>query len=292
VRLPPVGASPLGAHDALVGHELGGRYRIEGPVGQGAMGGVYAATRLKDGARVAVKVLTYGDDDPVALRRFRREIEVCTRLKHPNLVAVTDFGATDDGIYFLVMELLEGEPLATLLANGRRLAPPLVRRIAAQCVSALEAVHAAGIVHRDLKPTNVFVTGGGEHPTVKILDFGLSKLGEAQTALTGKSAVLGALGYLSPEQASGRSAEVDDRADVYGLAAVVYRMLTGRAPFVGGSLAEICDRVIHADPPPPSSLAPLPPGVDAVLLRALAKRPEDRHPDVTAFGEDLTGALG
>jgi eukaryotic-like serine/threonine-protein kinase len=291
LRLPPVGASPiaLDPFSGMIGVELDGRYRLEAPLAHGAMAGVYRATQLRTGDQVAIKVLSYSDDDPVALRRFRREAEITSSLRHPNIVAVLDFGSTPEGIYFIVMELLEGEVLAALLRERERLDAALTLHITLQCVAALATVHDAGIIHRDLKPTNVFLSG--EPPCVKLLDFGMSKLDESQSALTGKSAILGSMGYMSPEQAAGRSSEVDRRSDVYALAALTYRMLTGRAPFTGKSLGEICEAVIKGELVPPSRLTPLPAAVDGVLCKALAKRPDDRHPDMQAFGRELQAAF-
>src|SRR5262245_19130846 len=211
-----------------------GPYEVVAPLGAGGMGEVYRSRGVRLGRQVALKLLLpdyAGDDD--RLRRFRTEAEAAGLLNHPNVVAVFDIG-THDGAPYVVSELLEGETLRQRLAEGP-LAPHKARDFALQMANGLVAAHDRGIVHRDLKPENVFITHEG---VVKLLDFGLAKLGGEGDPLPGSQpgAVLGTAAYMSPEQARGKPS--DQRSDVFAFGAVLYEMVTGERAFRGGSALE------------------------------------------------------
>lgn len=266
-----------------------GDYTIEEPLGEGAMGVVYRGAG-PDGRRVAIKVLGSGAaSQPEALARFRREARVTSELGHPNIVAALSAGETAEGSPYLVMELLEGEDLATLLAREGQLPSPRALALFAQIASALSAAHALGVVHRDLKPPNLFVTrdeGGAER--VKVLDFGVSKVQGGKSVLTRTHASLGTPGYMAPEQVEGRSATVDARADIFALGAILYEMLAGRPPFVDLSIPALLHRVVHGDPPPLRALAPgLPAPLVATVERALRKDPAQRFASVEEMARSL-----
>lgn len=276
-----------------VGAVLGETYRIQGLIGRGGMGAVWAAEHLRlPGKHVAVKVLldaAAGGDE--MLQRFRREAEIASRLGHPNIVEVLDFNTLPTGQPYIVLEYLQGETLAGRLASGRL---PLDEALAItrQIGSALQAAHRAGVVHRDLKPDNVFLcTPEEDMPTkVKVLDFGISKIRGSQSLRTQDAILMGTPQYMSPEQATGKNTTVDARTDVFALGAMVYEMLGGQPAFAGGSLAEVVYRVVHGQPTPLRELAPaLPENVLAAVERALQKDPAARPQDIGAFVLELTG---
>ncbi len=276
-----------------VGAVVAETYRIEGLIGRGGMGAVWAAEHLRlPGRHVAVKVLldaAAGGEE--MLQRFRREAEIASRLGHPNIVEVLDFNLLPTGQPYIVLEYLQGETLAARLVGGRL---PLEEALAIsrQIGSALQAAHRAGVVHRDLKPENVFLcTPEEDMPTrVKVLDFGISKIRGSQSLRTQDAILMGTPQYMSPEQATGRNATVDGRTDVFALGAIVYEMLGGQPAFAGGSLAEVVSRVVHGQPTPLRELAPaLPANVLAAVDRALEKDPAARFQDIGSFILELTG---
>ena len=250
------------------------------------MGAVYEAFQLRLERRVAVKIMRGAlAEEPEALARFRREVKVLSRLGHPHIVQLLDFGTTASNQPYLVTEYLEGEDLQQRLDRVERLPLPTALAIFRQVASALAAIHAKAIVHRDLKPANVFLLDvDGAPDFVKVVDFGISKLKTATTNLTRPASLLGTPEYMSPEQAAGRAAELDHRSDQWALACLAWHMLGGRPPFTAASLDELLDRVSNDDPPSLLAAAPgLPSDLERVVGRALAKRPSQRYPTVEAF---------
>src|SRR5215472_9775593 len=243
-----------------------GPYEILGPIGAGGMGEVYKARDPRLGREVAIKVLPASlSQDPDRLRRFEQEAKAAGVLNHPNITAVYDIGSAD-GAPYVVQELLEGETLRSLLAGGRL---PQRKAIdyALQMAHGLSAAHDKGSVHRDLKPENLFVTKDGR---VKILDFGLAKLTQRAcevdtnaltvSDLTEPGAVLGTVGYMSPEQVSGKPA--DHRADIFAFGAILYEMVTGKRAFQKPTPPETMSAILNEDPSSISQLAPtIPPAL-------------------------------
>lgn len=278
---------------ALVGTVLQDSYRLTRLVGAGGMGAVFEAEHLRLNTKVAVKVMVRelaANDE--ALARFRREAEVTSRIGHPHIVHVSDFGTIPSGEPYMVMEFLEGEDLDHRIRRQGRCSLLETISVVKQVASALAASHSKGVVHRDLKPANLFLLEiEGETSFVKVVDFGISKVRAATTKLTGSSVVMGTPNYMSPEQAMGRVDEIDHRTDQWSLACIAYEMLTGRGPFVGENAASLLYQVIHQEPPPMARRAPdVPNGVEQVLLRALSKDMARRYETVTAFSRALEAA--
>jgi serine/threonine-protein kinase len=274
--------------DPLVGALLGNSYRIERGIARGGMGRLYQAAHTRLPRRVAVKVLHEPHAQKKdAVRRFEREASALARIDSPHVVPVLDFVRTPDGRGAIVTPLLDGEDLQSRLERDGVVPTDEAVRIALEMCRGLAAAHAEGIVHRDLKPSNVFLARrpeGHGPPVVKLLDFGVAKLGEEDMTRTG--VVLGTPAYMAPEQASG-SASVDVRADVYGVGAVLYRMLAGRMPYEGEDAAHVLKRLLAAAPRRPSHHRPVPEAVEAVVQRAMARHPDERFPSARALGEAL-----
>ena len=274
---------------AIPGALLGGRYRLESLIGGGSFGTVFRASHLELERDVAVKVLAASaGTDPEALARFRREGMSACKVQHPNAVAVLDFGVTQGGVAYLVMELLEGQPLDRELEDEAQLTPPRCAEIVVPVCSALAAAHAAGVLHRDIKPSNVFLhhTPLGEVP--KILDFGIAKItGEAVIGqnLTVDGSLLGTPAYMAPERF--RRGPYGPKSDVYSVGVMLYEMLAGRLPFIPPSADPLALVTMQAeeDPPPLRVRRPdIPPEFEAVVLSALARDPGARPTaDVLAF---------
>jgi serine/threonine protein kinase len=263
------------------------------------MGMVFEAEHVRLRRRVAVKVLAqHLSKDAHALARFNREAEIISQLQHPHVVQVTDFDTTEAGEPYLVMELLAGESLAARLERERCLPIAEAVRIAYQVSSGLGTAHAANIVHRDLKPANIFLTefltnAPGHSGLVKLLDFGISKRAGAGKGLTGEYDILGTPDYMAPEQALGKTAQVDHRGDQYALAVITYEMLAGRTPFAGDDVMDVLRQVISAEPPPIEQLAPhVPISIGEVLQRGLSKEPQHRFPSIMDFATALLHAAG
>jgi serine/threonine-protein kinase len=265
---------------------LDGKLRLDRLLGAGGMGAVYLATHLALGHRVAVKVLGAEERrSPEALARFVQEAQAASRVANEHVVRVFDLGHSDEGEPYIVMELLEGEDLAQILERELRLPRARALHLVLQACVGVAAAHAAGLVHRDLKPANLFATwrpGGGA--LVKVLDFGLSKI-QAPDApgLTRSSATFGTPLYMAPEQIMSVK-RVDARCDQHALAMILFELLTGEPPYTGETSGAITVQIVTA--PPPSARergGDVPPGLDAAIRRALAKRPEDRFADLAAF---------
>jgi len=247
------------------------RYRLERPLGHGGMASVYLGRDTELDRPVAVKLLAENAAGDDGLReRFVREARIAARLSHPNVVSVYDAGQ-EDGRPYIVMECVEGETLSELLARRGRLPPPEARDLALQAARGLAHAHAAGLVHRDIKPQNLLLREDG---TLKIADFGIARAAEG-TALTQAGTVLGTAAYLAPEQALGE--EVGPAADVYSLGAVLYELLTGRPPYEFDSLADLADKQRRHAITPVRELAPdVPPDLEDVVMRCLARKPAYR----------------
>jgi eukaryotic-like serine/threonine-protein kinase len=264
---------------------LGGRYTLLALLGTGGMATVWRARDDMLGREVAVKVLSpQHANDPEFLARFEREARHAAAVSHPRLVTVFDCGV-ERGTPFIVMELVAGRTLRQVLDEGGPLPPGQAVAVATAVCEGLEAAHAAGLVHRDITPANIAANGR----EVKILDFGIARA-DGTRAATATGTVLGTAAYLSPEQASGRSA--GPQSDLYSLGCVLFEMLTGRPPFTADSAVGVAYRQVHDDPGPPSAWRPgLPPGLDHVTALLLAKDPAARPPGAAAARASLLAAL-
>ncbi|MCA9657422.1 MAG: serine/threonine protein kinase, partial [Myxococcales bacterium] len=264
----------------LPGEVLGDRYRVIERLGKGGMGEVYLAEHIAIGRKVAIKTLS-GDfhERPELARRFLQEARTASKVRHPNIVDITDFGHTELGGPFFVMELLEGEDLKTRLRRERTLPWPEVVRITTQICAALTAAHAHGVVHRDMKPDNVFLIQQGDDEQIKVLDFGIAKItaGDEAGDATRTGVLLGTPHYMSPEQA--QDDPLDARSDIYSLGVLLFRMVTGRLPFRGKSFMKVLGQHMTDAPPSPLEFAPegtIGAAQERLILTCLAKRPEDR----------------
>ncbi len=264
---------------------MAGDYVLEKVIAAGGFGSVYRA-RGPGGRRAAVKVLhaeLVATDQAVA--RFRREIDAIRRIRHPNVVDVLEVGRLADGQPWFAMELLDGDDLATVVARRGRLPPAEALAILAPICDALAAAHRRGIVHRDVKPGNVMLVGGSRPVLV---DFGVAKLLDAEIGLTGSRQVIGTPAFMAPEQAGGA---IDGRADVYGVGALAFFLLTGTAPFAHESRTMLLHLHRHARRQRPSTRAPLPEALDDVVVKAMRIEPADRYDDVASLGRALAAAL-
>ncbi len=282
--------------DALLGSTLGGRYEILRRIGEGGMGAVYEARHTVIGRKVAVKVLLERLLEKRELvRRLLQEARMASSIGHENIVDVLDFGSTDDGRAFVAMEYLEGESLAALLNREAPLPVARALAIARQVTSALGAAHAKGIVHRDIKPENVFIIQRGENDFVKVVDFGVSKAvrsaeeGMDSLRLTRTGTLLGTPLYMSPEQARGDD-DVDARTDVWAVGILLYECLTGDVPFRANNYLRVIAQVLGTEIVSPSALRPeldIPPSVDALVMRALARDREQRFADMASLEREI-----
>jgi serine/threonine-protein kinase len=270
---------------------LGGKYRIESVLGEGGMGLVVEATNVHLGQRVAIKLLnSSAAESDEAVKRFEREAQIAAQLQGDHITHVTDFGETDDGRHYLVMELLEGHDLAEeLLVRGRLPIDEAVDYVLQACTGVVEA-HAAGLVHRDLKPANLFLTRRTDgRPLVKVLDFGLSKQRSrpGELRLTQAQSKLGTVEYMSPEQI--RSAkDVDARSDQHALGLILFELLTGRRAYRAATPGALTIVIATQAPPHPRELRPdIPEDLDTAVVRALAKDRRDRFPDVVEFARAI-----
>lgn len=269
---------------------LGGRYQLGGLLGRGGMAEVHRARDLRLGRDVAVKQLRIDlATDPTFQARFRREAQAAAGLNHPNIVAVYDTGEEADpttGVHvpYIVMELVEGHTLRELLRTGRQIQPEKALQFAMGVLDALNYSHKAGIVHRDIKPANVMLTSAG---VVKVMDFGIARaVADTSATMTQTAAVIGTAQYLSPEQARGET--VDSRSDIYSAGCLLYELLVGRPPFQGDSPVSVAYQHVREQPVPPSSLDPMiTPGMDAIVLKSLAKDPADRYQTAAAMRSDI-----
>ncbi len=273
-----------------VGSVLAGRFRIDGLLGRGGMGVVFAATNLGLGHRVALKLLTdEATASPEAVARFEQEAQIVSRLVSPHVVRVFDMGRTERGEPFIVMELLAGHDLAWLIGQPSALAIPTAVELVLEALLGVSLAHASGLVHRDLKPANLFVASQPDGTAlVKVLDFGLSKIvRQGDVGLTQSAASFGTPQYMAPEQIMS-SKHVDARCDQHALAMVLYELLTKAPPFVAPTPAALTVTIV-TQPAPSARLvrSDVPRGLDEALLRAMAKRPSDRFVDLGFFARAL-----
>ena len=278
--------APRGDDLAEIGQTLGGRYRLIELLGSGGMATIYRATDTQLGRDVALKLLRPEYlRDPDFASRFRSEAQAAASLSHPNVVTVYDFGEDPSGPY-IVMELVDGEDLATILRRSGALPPRQSARIGAGVAQALAAAHARGLVHRDIKPGNVLIGADGR---VKVADFGIARaVAEAQVTLPGTT--LGSVHYFSPEQARGEQATA--ASDIYSLGIVLYEMLTGVRPWEGDSAASVALARLSGPIPDPATVRPsVPPDLASITRKALALDPNDRWPSAAAMADALEATL-
>ena len=277
--------------DQIVGQTLDGRYVVEGILGQGGMGLVYRARHAMLGKALAIKVLKPEvSRDEGVIARFRREAQSASAIGSPHICDVSDFGTLPDGSTYFVMEFLDGPPLTKVMELERPMSVARIVRVGQQLADALGAAHERGIIHRDLKPDNVhLVRHGSRDDFVKVLDFGIAKVGNAaDKKLTQAGQVFGTPHYMSPEQCSGR--EVDHRTDIYAIGVMLYEMATGQVPFDADNLMGVLTKHVYENPIPPRELPPpvnVPPGLEAIILKALAKQPEHRYQSMGELRADL-----
>lgn len=288
VELPP------DPHAALIGKTIAGRYEVQGLLGKGGFGAVFAARHTMTGQEVVLKVMRPElAMDPTQVKRFMNEARISSGLSHPNTVRTFDFGQTDDGLLFLVMERLHGEELARVLRREAPLDPVRAMHIAIGVLKSLAEAHAAGLVHRDLKPGNIFlVKVHGEDDFVKLIDFGIAKSVEAgvDEDLTRTGMAIGTPKYMSPEQ--GRAEALDGRSDLYALGVILFEMLSARLPFEAQSAMSMIVKHLQEEPPDIRTLATgVPPELAQVVMRALRKSPWERFRDADEMREQLENIL-
>ncbi|HVR21130.1 MAG TPA: protein kinase, partial [Polyangiaceae bacterium] len=265
-------------HEVRAAQRLG-QYTLVEKLGEGGMGVVYRAQHAMLRRPTAIKLLRPGRNDPEYLERFEREVQLTSQLSHPNTIGIYDYGRTPDGVFYYVMEFLDGISLEDLVANEGPLPAARVVRILLQISGALDEAHERGIVHRDIKPANLMLMERGGIPDfVKVVDFGLVKetVSDVSSGVSRDAPLLGTPLYISPEAIV--TGAVDGRSDLYSLGAVAYFLLTGKTVFEGASVVEICARHL-SDPPVPPSLRTkvvVPPSLEALILRCLEKKPENR----------------
>src|SRR5271170_1297185 len=256
-----------------------GRYELTHLIARGGMAQVYRAMDLRLDRPVALKILMAEySHDASFVERFRREAQAAANLSHPNIVPVFDWGE-DNGTYFIVMEFVDGRALSSLVRAAGPLHPDRAAEIAADVAGALAYAHRHGVVHRDVKPGNVLIT---EEGTIKVTDFGIARAVNTEESLTQTGAVMGTATYFSPEQAEGMG--VDSRSDIYSLGVVIFEMVTGRPTFLGDTPVAVASKHVREHPPAPREVNPgVPPDLEAIILKCLAKSPDHRY----ATGDDL-----
>ena len=300
--------------DLSVPDTVDNRYKVLEVIGTGAMATVYAAEDTRLGRKVALKILRPEQaQDDTFRARFKREAEAVASLNNPAIVAVYDTGSynpsqgggesasSEEGtaIPYIVMEYVEGHTLRSILSRGGHLPVRDALGYSEQLLGALQYSHSMGIIHRDIKPANIMVLertsediAKGQPGQIKVMDFGISRaIEEAGEALTKANVVMGSARYMSPEQVSGK--EVDARSDLYSAACVIYEMIAGRSPFDAESNVDLAAKHLSDTPEPPSKFTPLevPAGLDAVILKGLAKNPDERYQSAAEFAQALVSVV-
>ncbi|MCU1280348.1 MAG: serine/threonine protein kinase, partial [bacterium] len=292
----PSHLAPPAADSDLTGKLLNNRYLVEDKLGEGGFGAVYRATQTQMNRKVALKVLhAKMAKDPQVVGRFKREAQASSLLRAPHTVQVYDFDQSPDGIMYLAMEILQGRSLHAILAQDGPLPPSRMIGVMDGIADSLGEAHGQGIVHRDIKPENIFLEPRPTPDFVKVLDFGIAKIvsgeglgGSSGPALTAAGQTLGTLEYMSPEQLMG--AQLDGRSDLYALGILSYELLTGALPFIAKTPGEMITWHLKTMPQPPSQARPelgIPPLLDHVVLKLLAKKKDDRYRDTTELRADL-----
>ena len=282
--------------DAFIGRTLADRYQVESLIGTGGMGVVYRAWQEGLKRSVAIKVLRQQFlNDEMSVKRFQQEAIAASRLQHPNIVALHDYGSTDDGYLFMVMDIVEGRSLAQEEREKKTIGVERTIKIVAQVCEALEHAHRNGVVHRDLKPGNIMLMNfHDDSDYVKLVDFGIAKLliKEEDQELTQKGDVFGSPLYMSPEQCLGM--DLDGRSDIYSVGAVLYEALTGDVPHMGKNIIETIDKQIHREPQPFNVKRPdiyIPERLEAVVMKALAKDPANRQQTMKELAAELQASV-
>ena len=280
----------------LVGSIIAERYHVLKKLGEGGMGQVYLAEHVKMGRKSAVKVMNPGMvNDADAISRFNREAANASRINHPNVAGIYDFGETAEGLIYLAMEFIEGESLTSLVEKSGALAPARAANIAQQAAAGLQVAHDMGIVHRDLKPDNIMIAKNRDgSDCVKVVDFGIAKAAGAENQKVTKTGlVVGTPEYMSPEQLAGD--KLDGRSDVYSLALVAFNMFTGALPFPSETAQESMIMRLTDEPKSLAEMKPdtiWPPAVQSVMRRALQRRASERYQKAEDFGNALSDAVG
>ncbi len=281
----------------LVGQVIAERYHVVKKLGEGGMGQVYLAEHVKMGRRSAIKVMNPSMvHDPDAVSRFNREAANASRITHPNVCAIYDFGETPDGMIYLAMEFVEGEPLTDVLARDGALPPVRAAHVFFQVADALQAAHDLGIVHRDLKPDNIMITHRRDgSDVVKVVDFGIAKAvgGDESQKVTKTGLVVGTPEFMSPEQLSGD--KLDGRSDLYSLALVLFKMLTGKLPFEATTVQEVMIKRLTDEPQKLAQARPdlaFPTGLQETLDAALTRNPVERYQSAAKFAADVAAVVG
>ncbi|MDB4940645.1 MAG: Serine/threonine protein kinase PrkC, regulator of stationary phase, partial [Labilithrix sp.] len=286
--------------ESLVGVTIAGKYRIEALVGQGAMGSVYRATQVALGTTLALKVLHRPLlAEPMFGVRFLREAQAASRVDHPSSIRVLDFGEEPDGLLYIAMEYVDGQTLAALIANESPLPVARIVDIASQALAALAVAHDLGVIHRDLKPENIMVLRGEDdegrtHDIVKVCDFGVAKLlagARNGPSVTAQGLVVGTPEYMSPEQARGE--ELDARSDIYAMGVLLFHLMTGKVPFDSSTAFGTALMHVNDEPTRPRLLNPNASArLEQICLKAMRKKPEDRHGSARELRAELRTVTG
>ena len=292
---PELEAPSRDRRDPYVGKVIDGRYKVEAIVGEGGMGVVYRCSHTMIGKKFALKVLRADmARDSEVTERFLNEARAASAIGNPHIIDISDFGQLPDGATYFVMEFLLGRALNGVDPDGQRMSMDRILKVARQLGEGLAAAHAVGIVHRDLKPDNIFlVERGTDKEFVKILDFGIAKVSSSEGKLTRAGAVFGTPHYMSPEQAAGTS--IDHRGDIYSLGVILYELVSGRVPFDADNFMSVLTQHMYKAPDVLAEVTAeahlLPPGLEAIVMKCLAKRPEQRYQSMDELVADIDKVL-